>query len=317
MRALVTGAAGFVGSTLAHRLLADGHDVVGLDSVNDYYDRRLKRANLRGLVSPGFRFVEADINTADLRPLLEDTEVVFHLAGQPGVRSSWGREFDRYTTDNIGATQRLLEAALHADGLRRFVFASSSSVYGDAERFPTEEVDRPQPLSPYGVTKLAAEHLCTLYARNHGVPTVSLRYFTVYGPRQRPDMAFTRFCRAVHAGHEIQIYGSGEQVRDFTYVDDVVEANLQVAAADTDGVPAGSIFNVAGGSSTTVNEVLELLAAISGREVRAARGAPVLGDVLRTGGSTEAISKATGWVPGVGLREGLEEQYRWAAGSSA
>jgi UDP-glucuronate 4-epimerase len=314
MRALVTGAAGFVGSTLARRLLADGHDVVGVDSVNDYYDRQLKRANLGRLASTGFQFVEADLNAVDLPSLLARTEVVFHLAGQPGVRSSWGSEFDRYVTDNVRATQRLLEAALHADRLRRFVFASSSSVYGDAERYPTEETDRPQPLSPYGVTKLAAEHLCTLYARNHGVPTVSLRFFTVYGPRQRPDMAFTRFCRAVSDGREIEVYGTGEQVRDFTYVDDVVEANLQVGTADIGSVPAGSVFNVAGGSSTTVNEVLALLGEISGRAVRVVRGAPVLGDVLRTGGSTEALSKATGWMPRVGLREGLEEQYRWAAG---
>ena len=314
MRALVTGAAGFVGSTLARRLLADGHDVVGVDSVNDYYDRQLKRANLGRLASTGFQFVEADLNAVDLRSLLAGTEVVFHLAGQPGVRSSWGSEFDRYVTDNVRATQRLLEAALHADRLRRFVFASSSSVYGDAERYPTEETDRPQPLSPYGVTKLAAEHLCTLYARNQGVPTVSLRFFTVYGPRQRPDMAFTRFCRAVSDGREIEVYGTGEQVRDFTYVDDVVEANLQVGTADIGSVPAGSVFNVAGGSSTTVNEVLALLGEISGRAVRVVRGAPVLGDVLRTGGSTEALSKATGWMPRVGLREGLEEQYRWAAG---
>lgn len=315
MRALVTGAAGFVGSTLARRLLADGHDVVGVDSVNDYYGQQLKRTNLGRLAAPGFRFVEADLNTVDLRSLLAGTEVVFHLAGQPGVRSSWGSEFDRYVTDNVRATQRLLEAALHADGLRRFVFASSSSVYGDAERYPTEETDRPQPVSPYGVTKLAAEHLCTLYARNHGVPTVSLRFFTVYGPRQRPDMAFTRFCQAVRDGREIEVYGTGEQVRDFTFVDDVVEANLQVGTADIDAVPAGSVFNVAGGSSTTVNEVLSLLEEISGRAVRVVRGAPVLGDVLRTGGSTEALSKATGWMPRVDLREGLEEQYRWAAGA--
>ncbi len=314
MRALVTGAAGFVGSTLARRLLADGHDVVGVDSVNDYYDRQLKRANLGRLASTGFQFVEADLNAVDLPSLLAGTEVVFHLAGQPGVRSSWGSEFDRYVTDNVRATQRLLEAALHADRLRRFVFASSSSVYGDAERYPTEETDRPQPLSPYGVTKLAAEHLCTLYARNQAVPTVSLRFFTVYGPRQRPDMAFTRFCRAVSDGREIEVYGTGEQVRDFTYVDDVVEANVQVGTADIGSVPAGSVFNVAGGSSTTVNEVLALLGEISGRAVRVVRGAPVLGDVLRTGGSTEALGKATGWMPRVGLREGLEEQYRWAAG---
>jgi len=238
---------------------------------------------------------------------------VFHEAGQPGVRASWGADFGRYATDNICATQRLLEAAVGAQRLRRFVFASSSSVYGEAERYPTEETDRPQPVSPYGVTKLAAEHLCTLYAKNYGLPTASLRYFTVYGPGQRPDMAFTRFCRAVHEGREIELYGSGEQVRDFTYVDDVVEANLRVAAAEPTHVPPGTVLNVAGGASTTVNEVLELLGSISGKEVRVTRGAPVPGDVLRTGGSTGAIRRAIGWVPQVGLREGLEEQYRWAS----
>jgi UDP-glucuronate 4-epimerase len=313
MKALVTGAAGFVGSTLAGRLLADGHDVVGVDALTDYYDPQAKRANLRRIEHPRFRFVEADLNDLDLDPLTADTDVVFHEAGQPGVRASWGAEFGRYAADNVCATQRLLESALRTDNLSRFVFASSSSVYGDAARYPCEETDLPQPLSPYGVTKLAAEHLCSLYARNYGLPTVSLRYFTVYGPGQRPDMAFTRFCRAVSDSREIELYGSGEQVRDFTYVDDVVAANLCVAAADVSAVAPGAVLNVAGGASTTVNEVLELLGSISGKEVRVARGARVPGDVARTGGSTHAIRKATGWTPRTGLREGLEEQYRWAA----
>lgn len=313
MKALVTGSAGFVGSRLAGRLLADGHDVVGVDALTDYYDPRLKRVNLRGIEHPRFRFVEGDLNTLDLAGLLDGVEVVFHQAGQPGVRSSWGTDFDRYITANIGATQKLLEAAVHADSLRRVVYASSSSVYGDAERYPTEETDRPQPVSPYGVTKLAAEHLCSLYARNYGLPTASLRYFTVYGPGQRPDMAFTRFCRAVHEGREIEVYGTGEQVRDFTYVDDVVAANLGVAQADADAVPPGTVLNVAGGASTTVNEVLDLLGTISGQQVRVTRSDVVLGDVARTGGSTHAIRKAIGWRPRVELAEGLAEQYRWAS----
>jgi nucleoside-diphosphate-sugar epimerase len=313
MKALVTGVAGFIGSRLAALLLADGHDLVGVDAVTDYYDPLVKRANLARLAHPRFRFVEGDLNLLDLVPLVEDVEVVFHEAGLPGVRSSWGAEFARYADDNICATQRLLEAAVRVRGLRRVVFASSSSVYGEAERYPTEETDRPQPVSPYGVTKLAAEHLCTLYARTQALPTVSLRYFTVYGPRQRPDMAFTRFCRAVHEDRQIEVYGSGEQVRDFTYVDDVVRANLAVAAADTGKVPPGAVYNVAGGSSTTVNEVLDLLGEMSGKQVRVVRGAPMPGDVARTGGSTHAIRKATGWTPRVGLPEGLGEQYRWAA----
>ena len=314
MTALVTGAAGFVGGRIAARLLADGHDVVGVDALTDYYDPRLKRANLARLEHPRFRFVEGDLNTLDLAGLLRGVEIVFHEAGQPGVRSSWGTDFERYTTANVGATQKLLEAALHADGLRRLVYASSSSVYGDAERYPTEETDRPQPVSPYGVTKLAAEHLCSLYARNYGLPTASLRYFTVYGPGQRPDMAFTRFCRAVHEGRAIEVYGTGEQVRDFTFVDDVVAANLAVARADADAVPPGTVLNVAGGASTTVNEVLDLLGSISGRPVEVVRGDVVRGDVARTGGSTDVIRKAVGWYPQVELRDGLAEQYRWAAG---
>ena len=283
-----------------------------MDAVTDYYDPQVKRENLRRLEHPRFRFVEDDLNTADLPALVADAELVFHQAGQPGVRASWGSAFERYTTDNIGATQRLLEAALGAPHLRRVVFASSSSVYGDAPRYPTRETDLPQPVSPYGVTKLAAEHLCTLYARTYALPTVSLRYFTVYGPGQRPDMAFTRFCRAAGDGREIEVFGSGDQVRDFTFVDDVVEANLRVALADADRVPPGAVFNVAGGASTTVNEVLELLASISGREIRVARRDTVPGDVRRTGGDTTAIRRATGWVPRVGLEEGLAAQYRWA-----
>jgi len=313
VKALVTGAAGFVGSTLAGRLLADGHDVVGIDALTDYYDPRVKRTNLGRLESPRFQLVEADLNEIDLDPLTADADVVFHQAGQPGVRASWGAEFGRYAADNVCATQRLLESALRANHLSRFVYASSSSVYGNAVRYPCEETDLPQPMSPYGVTKLAAEHLCSLYARNYGLPTVALRYFTVYGPGQRPDMAFTRFCRAVHSGDEIDIYGSGEQVRDFTYVDDVVEANLIVGAAEPARVAPGTVFNVAGGTSTTVNEVLELLGPISGRDVRATRGAAVPGDVLRTGGSTQAIRKATGWAPRTSLQEGLERQYQWVA----
>jgi UDP-glucuronate 4-epimerase len=310
LKTLVTGVAGFIGSTLARRLLADGHDVVGVDAFTDYYDPRLKRENLRDIEHPRLEVVEADLNALDLAALLTDVEVIYHQAGQPGVRRSWGTDFDSYAMDNVCATQKLLEAAVRAPRLRRFVYASSSSVYGNALRYPTEETDRPQPLSPYGVTKLAAEHLCTLYAENYGLPTVSLRYFTVYGPRQRPDMAFTRFCAAVRDAAEIRVFGTGEQVRDFTYVDDVVEANVRVAAAD---VEAGAVFNVAGGTSTTVNEVIELLGEISGTTPAVSRGAPVLGDVMRTGGSTRAIAEAIGWSPVVGLREGLEEQYRWAA----
>jgi UDP-glucuronate 4-epimerase len=310
VKALVTGAAGFIGSAVAGRLLAEGHDVIGIDVLTDYYDPRLKRENLRRIRHPRLRTLEVDLNELDLVPLLADVDAVFHQAGQPGVRASWGREFTRYTRNNVDATQHLLDAAVRAPRLSRFVLASSSSVYGEAARYPTRETDHPRPLSPYGVTKLAAENLCGLYAANHGLPTVSLRYFTVYGPRQRPDMAFTRFCCAVRDGERIELYGTGDQVRDFTYIDDVVEANLRVAEAE---LAPGTVLNVAGGAATTVNEVLDQLRQISGRDVRVTRGAAVPGDVARTGGSTEALRATTGWEPRTALREGLEEQYRWVA----
>src|SRR5215213_5528429 len=230
MTALVTGAAGFIGSHLADRLLADGVEVRAVDRLSDYYDVDLKRANLANLEThSSFSFLEGDLNQTELGPLLDGVEVVFHLAAQPGVRASWGREFEIYLSDNLLATQRLLEECRERE-LRRFVFASSSSIYGDAERFPTKETDPPAPVSPYGVTKLAAEHLSRQYFGGFGVPTVGLRYFTIFGPRQRPDMAFNRFIRAGLDGEAIDVYGDGLQERDFTYVGDAVEAT--VAAGD-------------------------------------------------------------------------------------
>ncbi|HEU4850486.1 MAG TPA: NAD-dependent epimerase/dehydratase family protein [Terrimesophilobacter sp.] len=310
MRCLVTGVAGFVGSTLAGRLLESGHDVVGIDSLTDYYAVGLKRANLRTLASDRFRFVDDDLLDADLDELLTDIDVVFHLAGQPGVRRSWGSEFNRYLRDNVEATQRLLEAAMRLPGLQRLVFSSSSSIYGDAERYPTLESDGPRPLSPYGVTKLAAEHLCSLYAANYGTPTVSLRYFTVYGPRQRPDMAFTRFMRAALTGEEITVYGDGEQVRDFTYVDDVVEANILAA---TSAVEPGAVFNISGGGSTSVNAVLESIERLAGARLRIKRLPPAAGDVRRTGGSSELAREALGWMPRVDMEAGISRQWAWLA----
>jgi UDP-glucuronate 4-epimerase len=304
---LITGVAGFVGSALARRLIADGERVAGVDSFTDYYDPGLKKANVATIPAEGFTLVDADLNTADLDGLLDGVTVVFHEAGQPGVRKSWGEDFSTYVDANVLATQRLLEAAKRASGLRRLVYASSSSVYGNAPAYPTSEDDVPRPHSPYGVTKLAAEHLCTLYAGNFGVPTVSLRYFTVYGPGQRPDMAFNRFIRAALADEPIEIYGTGEQVRDFTFVDDIVDANLR--AADTD-VPPGSVFNVSGGASISVNECLDVLEGIAGRPLRIERKAAVAGDVRQTGGSAERIRDVLGWRPTVDITTGLREQWR-------
>lgn len=309
MRALVTGVAGFVGSSLAKRLLVDGHELVGVDALTDYYDPTLKLQNLAPIREhEQFEFVKGDLNLIDLDALLDGIEVIFHQAGQPGVRSSWGEEFSIYTAQNIEVTQRLLEAARRSSSLKRFVYASSSSVYGDAERFPTHESDRPQPKSPYGVTKLAAEHLCVLYAQNFDVPTVSLRYFTVYGPGQRPDMAFTRFLRSAWHDEVIPLFGTGQQIRDFTYIDDVVQANLLAATVKS---PAGSVFNVSGGSNISVSGVLDLIGGISGKHLRIERQPSVAGDVFRTGGEAARIEAALGWRPVVSIEEGLANQYEW------
>ncbi|MCW2684962.1 MAG: capI [Blastococcus sp.] len=313
MTVLITGVAGFVGSAIARRMLAAGEEVVGIDSLTDYYDPGLKKENLATLPSEGFTFVGEDLNTADLDALLTGVSVVFHQAGQPGVRKSWGADFVSYTDANVLATQRLLEAARRATGLRRLVYASSSSVYGNALAYPTTEDDVPRPYSPYGVTKLAAEHLCSLYAVNFGVPTVSLRYFTVYGPGQRPDMAFNRFIRAGLAGRPIEVFGTGEQVRDFTFVDDVVEANLRAAGQD---VTPGSVFNVSGGTNVSVNEVLDVLSGIAGRRLEVVRTEALPGDVRRTGGSADRIGEVLGWRPEVGIVDGLRAQWRSLGGDA-
>lgn len=312
MKALVTGAAGFIGSNICERLLADGHTVIGVDSFTNYYDVSLKRKNIEIVENSKFTLIEGDLNNIDLKSLISDVEVIFHQAGQPGVRSSWGSEFSQYCDQNILATQRLLEAARSSDSLSRFVYASSSSIYGNAASYPTTEADLPRPLSPYGVSKLAGEHLCSLYGENFGVPTVSLRYFTVYGPRQRPDMAFTRFTKAAIQGTPITLYGDGEQIRDFTFVGDIVGANL--LAASSSGVAPGSVLNVSGGSRVTVNQVIALLEEIADREILITREDRFPGDVLQTGGSSANAKELLGWQARVSLKEGLAAQYDWAKG---
>ena len=307
MRALVTGVAGFIGSTLAERLLKEGADVVAVDCFTDYYPRELKERNLANLRhQPRFRFVESAVQDADLASLLVDRTHVFHLAAQAGVRKSWGRDFSVYTTNNIAATQVLLEACVGRP-LERVVYASSSSVYGDNVSLPMREDALPQPVSPYGVSKLAAEQLCYLYYVNHGVQTVSLRYFTVYGPRQRPDMGFHKFLRAAILGQPITVYGDGEQTRDFTFVADAVSATV---AAATRGVP-GRVYNIGGGSRVSINQVLEIIGRISGRR-------PVLnvdpaqkGDMRHTYADTSLARTDLGFGPTVGLEEGLAAEHKW------
>src|SRR4051812_33195567 len=284
MQTLVTGAAGFIGSSLSDALLARGDSVRGVDCFTPYYGREAKAANLAGAIGqPGFELVDADLRVADIAPLLDDVDVAFHHAAQPGVRLSWADGFADYDGHNVLATQRLLEAA-RAVGVQRVVYASSSSVYGNAPSYPTTEDDLPRPHSPYGVTKLAAEHLCNLYAANWGLPTVSLRYFTVYGPRQRPDMAFHRLIEAGLDGTAFPLFGDGSAIRDFTFVDDAVAANL--AAADADCAP-GTVVNVAGGGSIAMGDLLELAGEVIGAPVDIDRRPPQPGDVERTGGTID------------------------------
>ena len=306
-RSVVTGAAGFIGSHLCERLLALGHEVVGIDSFTDYYDRARKEQNLEASrANPGFKFEELDLVDGDLEPTLKGAQVVYHLAGQPGVRPSWGSQFDRYVRDNILATQRLLEC-LKETPVNRLVFAGSSSVYGDAEMFPTKESALPRPVSPYGVTKLAAEHLALLYTKNFNIPAVSVRYFTVYGPRQRPDMAFSRFMQALADGQPIEVFGDGEQTREFTFVSDAVEGTIKAATADV----VGQVFNLGGGSRVTINRVLATLEDISRIKLQRQTFPAALGDPRHTGASINLARERLGWEPRVSLREGLTKQWEW------
>jgi UDP-glucose 4-epimerase len=307
MKALVTGAAGFIGSHLTGALLERGAEVLGLDSFTDYYPRAIKEANLasnRG--RSGFSFVEASLQEADLAALLDGVTHVFHLAAQAGVRKSWGRDFQVYTSNNVDATQRLLEACV-GRRLHRFVYASSSSLYGDSVSIPMREDALPQPVSPYGVTKLAAEQLGYLYHVNHGVPATALRYFTVYGPRQRPDMAFHKFIRASLEGTPITLYGDGEQTRDFTFVADAVAATI---AAGEQGV-RGRAYNIGGGSRVSMNQVIDIIGRIAGRPLEVRREPAQKGDMRDTYADTSLARADLGFAPSVTLEQGIEAEYRW------
>ena len=305
----MTGGAGFIGSAVVDQLVERGDDVRVVDCLTPYYDLEQKEANLRAFAGRA-EVMTTDLGDGDLAEVVADVDVVFHQAGQPGVRLSWGDGFGAYEFNNIRATQRLLEACRDLP-LQRFVYASSSSIYGEAERYPTAELDLPRPRSPYGVTKLAGEHLCSLYAATWQVPTVSLRYFTVYGPRQRPDMAFHRLCDSVLTGAPFPQYGDGSQIRDFTYVTDVVAANLAAADASLATVAAGEVLNVAGGTSTSLAEVIATVEELAGQPVPIDHHPEQSGDVTRTGGSTERARSWLGWSPQVDLRDGLAQQLAW------
>jgi UDP-glucose 4-epimerase len=309
MKVLITGVAGFIGSSTADFLVENGHDVFGIDCFTDYYARENKERNLESLKKSGtFTFEETSVQDADLKAILSQVDAVYHPAAQAGVRASWGRDFDIYVQNNIRATQMLLEAAKETP-VDRFVYASSSSVYGDAVKYPVTEDLPPQPVSPYGVSKLAAEHLCYLYWKNFQVPTVSLRYFTVFGPRQRPDMGFHKFIRAILTGQEITVYGDGEQTRDFTFISDIVRANFAALTCGDDAL--GKAYNIGGGNNEVLKRVFEMLGEITGIEPKLKYIEKQKGDVLHTYADVTLARNYLGFESEVSLRTGLEREVEW------
>ena len=310
MKALVTGAAGFIGSHLSESLIQKGFDVVGIDNFTDYYPRTIKETNITQLRGGNnFEFVEASLLEVDLAKLLDGVEVVFHEAAQAGVRASWGQNFKIYSDNNILATQMLLEACCRSP-VKKLIYGSSSSVYGDTPDLPMKESSLPCPVSPYGVSKLAAEHLCFLYYKNFGIPAVSLRYFTVYGPRQRPDMAFHRFFKWALKNETIRVYGDGQQTRDFTYIDDIVEANL---LALEKGAP-GKVYNIGGGSRISLERVIQIISEITGRQLKVDYQEKEKGDVRHTMADTTRAQRELYYSPKVSIREGLQAEYEWIKG---
>ena len=308
MAVLVTGCAGFIGSHLCEALLTRQEPVIGVDCLTDYYDPSWKRKNLSACLSHAkFQWIHGDLNRLDLPPLLESVDCVFHLAAQPGVRGSWGRSFDLYLQNNVLATQRLLEAVKEVRRDLKVVFSSSSSIYGNPDLLPTPETALPRPYSPYGTTKLAAEQLCMLYHANYHIPAVALRYFTVYGPRQRPDMAFYLFFAAIRAGRPIRLLGDGSQTRDFTYVQDIVAANLAAA----NNAVEGEVINIGGGARRSMKEVIGLFAQITGKEP-AVEYLPVhQGDVKDTWADISKLKQLLQISPQTSLEVGLQHQWEW------
>jgi nucleoside-diphosphate-sugar epimerase len=303
MRVLVSGCAGFIGSHLTDRLLADGYVVTGIDCFTDYYPRAIKESNIRDAIqNKNFTLIEKDILKMSTYP---DVDIVFHEAAQAGVRASWGSSFSIYTQNNIDATQHLLEWYKDKP-LKKFVYASSSSVYGDSP-LPMRENMKPQPISPYGVTKLAAEHLCYLYWKNYSIPTISLRYFTVYGPRQRPDMAINKFVSAILNGKPITVYGDGNQTRDFTFVSDVIEANM-LAAQYSDN---GTLFNIGGGNRISVKDLIQQIAKAGKKKANIHFTNSQKGDARDTLADITNARKHLSWQPRIDIKEGIKKYIDW------
>lgn len=308
MKSLVTGAAGFIGSHLSERLIKDGHNVVGIDCFIDYYPRAIKEKNIESLLtSSNFEFIDKNILDLDLERLLHDVDYIFHQAAQAGVRASWGKDFDIYIKNNIKATQHLLEACKDAKRIKKMVFASSSSVYGDTKDIPMREDSIPIPVSPYGVTKLASEQLCYLYWKSYGIPIVSLRYFTVYGPCQRPDMAFNKFIKAVLKNKPILVYGDGNQTRDFTFISDIVDINIIASQKGCDG----KTYNIGGGSRISLLESIKLLGEIAGTNPKIEFMGAQKGDMQHTWSDTSRAVADLGYYPKVDLKTGIRLEFEW------
>lgn len=309
MKILVTGCCGFIGSHLSERLLKLKHDVVGIDCFTDYYSKKLKEQNLSNFVNDGnFEFIEKNLLEVDLKQLIEDgVDYIFHEAAQAGVRYSWGENFDIYTENNILATQRLLEACKESR-VKKMIYASSSSVYGDVNSFPMKETDTVKPVSPYGVSKLATEHLCSLYYKNFDVHSISLRYFTVYGPRQRPDMAFNKFIKAIDNDEVIEIYGDGKQTRDYTYISDIIDANILAMNSKIDNA---EVFNIGGGARTGLITVIELIEKLIDKKAKLKYIDSQKGDMQHTASDISKAKNKLGYQPKVNLNDGLQNQIIW------
>ena len=308
MKCLVTGVAGFIGSHLAERLVKDGYNVTGIDCFTRYYSRKIKEKNIKNLLRRNnFKFIKGNLIEMNLDKVIKGVNYVFHQAAQAGIRGSWGNNFKIYTNYDVLATQKLLEATIKEPRIKKFLYASSSSIYGDVEEYPVKETALPKPLSPYGVAKLAGEHLTYLYWKNHGIPIISLRYFTVYGPRQRPDMAFYKIIKANMLNKTFPIYGSGEQKRDFTYIDDIINANILAMNSKY----VNQIFNIGGGTNITLNVAIKIIEGVLNKKTKVRIYSKQKGDVKQTLADISKAKRLLRYIPIVKIDDGLEKEIAW------